>query len=99
MPSLNGGAGVALGTLTFTNSAGKTATLSVDSSMQTVGDVINAINSLSANNLDIQAGINSTGDGILLTDSSGGSGTLGVAEGNSTTAHDLNLLQTASTAP
>ena len=99
LSSFNGGAGVAQGTVNLTNSSGQMATLTVDSSMQTIGDVINTINSLSqANGLDIQAGINSTGDGILLTDSSGGPGVLNVAEGNSTTAQDLNLLQTASPA-
>ena len=93
LSSLNGGAGVAQGTVSLTNSTGKTATLTVDSSMQTVGDVINAINNLG---LGIQASINSTGDGILLTDSAG---MMSVAEGNSTTAHDLNLLQNASATP
>ena len=34
------------GRVTFTDSAGKTATLTVNSSMQTVGDVVNAINRL-----------------------------------------------------
>ena len=61
--------------------------------MQTVGDVVNAIN---RSRLSFQAGINTTGDGILLTDTGGGSGTLSVSEGNSTTASDLNLLQTPS---
>ena len=40
LSSLNGGGGVAAGTVKFTDSTGKTATLTVDSSMQTVGDVV-----------------------------------------------------------
>jgi flagellar hook-associated protein 2 len=97
LSSLNGGAGVADGTVKFTDSTGKTATLTVDSSMQTVGDVVNAINRLGVTaGLNITASLNSTGDGILLTDTGGGSGTMSVAEGDSTTAADLNLLQTAS---
>ena len=41
------------------------------------------------------ASINSTGNGILLTDTAGGAGKLTVREGNSTTAKDLNLVGTA----
>lgn len=89
LSSLNGGSGVADGSFTVTNSAGVTSTVNVTSSMQTVGDVINAIN-LQAKG--VQAEINSTGDGILLTDTAGGSGKLAVVEGSSTTAGDLNLL-------
>ena len=89
LSSLNGGAGVADGSFTITNSAGVTSTVSVTSSMQTIGDVINAIN-LHAKG--VQAEVNSTGDGILLTDAAGGSGKLSVAGGSSTTAGDLNLL-------
>jgi flagellar hook-associated protein 2 len=93
LADLNGGGGVAAGTLTLTDSAGASATLTVTSSMQTVGDVVNAINQLNVGtNLDITASINATGDGILLTDSSGGSGKLTVAEGSSTTAADLGLI-------
>ena len=92
LADLNGGGGVAAGTVTLTDSTGKTATLTVDSSMQTVGDVVNAINRLGVRaGLGISAGLNTTGDGILLTDSAGGSGTIG-SRGDSTTAADLNLL-------
>ncbi len=94
LSSLNGGGGVADGTVTFTDSTGNTATLTVDSSMQTVGNVVNAINRLGLGGLEITASLNRTGDGILLTDTAGGSGTMSVAEGDSTTAADLNLLQT-----
>ena len=57
--------------------------------MQTIGDVIDAINN---NTMGIQAAINSAGDGIVLQDKAGGTGTLGVSEGSSTTARDLHLL-------
>ena len=56
--------------------------------MQTIGDVIDAINRSTSG---VHAAINSTGDGIVLTDTANGSGTLSVTEGNSTTAHDLGL--------
>ena len=62
--------------------------------MQTIGDVIDAIN---RNTSGVHAAINATGDGIVLHDTANGSGTLSVAEGSSTTAHDLNLLAAATT--
>jgi flagellar hook-associated protein 2 len=95
LSSYNGGAGVAQGSFQITDSAGAVSTIDVDSSMQTIGDVINAIN---RNTAGVFAAINSTGDGIVLTDTANGSGTLNVTEGNSTTAHDLNLLGTETTA-
>ena len=94
LSSLNGGGGVASGSFTITNSAGVAATINVTSTMQTVGDVVNAIN---RNATGVVASINSTGDGILLTDTANGSGKLLVTEGSSTTAHDLNLVSAATT--
>jgi flagellar hook-associated protein 2 len=91
LSSLNGGAGVAAGNVTITDSTGKQVTFDVTSDMQTVGDVIQAINQLDSN---VQAQINSTGDGIELVDMGGGSGQLQVAEDGSTTAADLHLLGT-----
>jgi flagellar hook-associated protein 2 len=91
LSSLNGGAGVATGDVSITDSTGKQATLDVTSSMQTVGEVIQAINQLG---LSVQAEINPTGDGIQLVDTGGGTGQLQVAEDGSTTAADLNLLGT-----
>jgi flagellar hook-associated protein 2 len=95
LSGLNGGGGVTTGTFSITDSAGRATTINVTSSMQTVGDVIDAIN---RGTTGIHADVNAAGDGILLTDTAGGSGTLAVAEGNSTTAHDLNLLAAATTA-
>lgn len=92
--SLNGGGGVAKGSFTITDSAGGRATIAINSSMQTVGDVIDAIN---RNSTGVHADINATGDGIRLQDVAGGAGTLTVSEGGSTTAHDLNLLATVKT--
>jgi len=92
--SLNGGAGVATGNFTVTDSAGNATQINLTSSQQTVGDAIDAIN---RNTSGIHADINANGDGILLQDTAHGSGTLSIAEGNSTTAHDLNLLVTANT--
>jgi flagellar hook-associated protein 2 len=91
LSSLNGGAGVTTGNVTITDSTGKQVTLDVTSDMQTVGDVIQAVNQLDSN---VMAQINSTGDGIELVDTGGGSGQLQVAEDDSTTAADLHLVGT-----
>ncbi len=89
LSSYNAGAGIAPGSFTINNSAGDSFSISVTSHLQTIGDVIDAINT---NTYGINAAINSTGDGIVLTDTAKGSGTLSVAEGGSTTAQDLHLL-------
>jgi flagellar hook-associated protein 2 len=90
LAELNGGAGVAQGTLTIRDSTGKAAVLDLSQSgIQTVGDVIQAIHRL---NLSVRAEINDTGDGIRIVDTGGGSGTLAVTEGSSTAARDLHLL-------
>ncbi len=89
LSSYNGGAGVTQGSFQITDSAGHVSTIQVTSDTQTIGDVINLIN---RNTTGVHAAINSTGDGIVLTDTAGGSGTLSVAEGDSTTAQNLYLL-------
>jgi flagellar hook-associated protein 2 len=94
LSAYNGGAGVAQGSLQITDSAGNISTIKVTSSMQTIGDVIDAIN---RGTTGVHAAINSTGDGIVLTDVAHGTGTLSVTEGSSTTAHDLNLLSPETT--
>ncbi len=87
---LNGGAGVARGRLTIRDSSGQQDELNLaGSNIQTVGDVIRAINRL---DLQIRAKLNETGDGIRILDLAGGTGTLTVVEGSSTTAADLHLL-------
>ncbi|MHB8899443.1 MAG: flagellar filament capping protein FliD [Thermoguttaceae bacterium] len=94
LSDLNGGSGVRTGKIKITDSKGTASTLEVTSDMETIGDVIKAINRLS---VDVYAEINETGDGIVLRDQAGGTGTLTVAETNSTTAADLHLLGAAKT--
>jgi flagellar hook-associated protein 2 len=90
LSTLNGGAGVAQGTFTITDSDGNKGTVNLaQSGINTVGDVIRAINRLG---IKVQASLNSTGDGIVIEDTANNpSGTLSVQEGNSTTAADLHL--------
>lgn len=94
--SLNGGNGVARGTINITDNAGLKKSLTIDDSVKTVGDLINKIDNLG---LAIDARINDAGDGIVLVDTTDGSGaSLAVTEGNSTVARDLHLLSAATTA-
>ncbi len=94
LTQFNGGAGVALGQFQIQNSKGQTAVVDLSQgSFNTIGDVINAIN---AKNIGVTASIDKTGNGILLTDTAGGAGTLAVSDLNGgTTAADLNIAGTA----
>jgi flagellar hook-associated protein 2 len=93
LSQLNGGQGVELGSFSITNSAGARTTIDLtQGTYNTVGDVINAINSADAG---VKASINSTGNGILLTDKADGAGKLTVADIDGTSAADLNIAGTA----
>lgn len=94
LADLNGSRGVAEGKFTITDSAGKSATITVDEDITTLGDVIKEINRAG---IGITASLNATGDGILMTDTAGGTGRMAVTEGAATTAADLHLLTSATT--
>jgi len=87
--NLRGGLGTTLGTIDITNRLGGGAT-SVDlSSAESVSDVIDLINDAGAG---VTASINNAGNGILLTDTTGGSASnLIVADNTGTAAADLGL--------
>ena len=87
LSELNGGAGVAVGSIRITDASGSTATIDLSSAV-TVDDVLNAINESSG--VNVTASVN---DGALeLTDNSGGAGTLTIQNvGSTTTASDLGL--------
>ena len=89
----NGGKGIGTGSFKVTNGSGLSATIDLSKGTFTkIGDVINAIN---AKNLGVTASINANGNGLLLTDTSGGAGHLAVKDVNGTTATDLNIAGTA----
>jgi flagellar hook-associated protein 2 len=89
LSQLNGGAGIQPGRFQITDSSGKAALVDLTgTNINTVGDVITAINTSGAG---VSASINSTGDGILLTDIAGGGGTLKVTDQGGTTAASLML--------
>lgn len=95
LASYNGGGGVGTGTFKITGTGGQSATINVNSQINTIGDLLNAINST---NIGVTAQINSTGDGIELVDTAHGSGTLQVTAGSTTTAQDLHLTGASTTA-
>jgi flagellar hook-associated protein 2 len=95
--SLNGGKGVVFGDIRITDSKGVTRTANLKSSglePKTVGDVIDAINLLT-NGVD--ARINDAGDGVILVDTAGGAGPLGVTDLSGDIAKSLNLTRASKT--
>lgn len=108
--SLNGGAGITQGSISISDRAGNTASISV-SSTDTIGNIISRINSTGVN---VTASINSNGNGLQLVDNntvitqsmtvsevSGGStamelGILGKRDGT-LSGSDLNPVMTTST--
>lgn len=85
----NGGRGVTPGKFKITSAAGNTATIDLSApGTVRLGQVIDRIN---AAGIGVTASVNAKGDGLLLTDSSGGAGKLEVEDTNSTTATDLNI--------
>ncbi len=90
LATLNGGQGIDKGTFTITNAAGTSATVDLTGpNVTTVGDVLYQINSKGL--AGVSATINATGNGIELTDTSGGAGRLTVADTSGTAAADLNI--------
>ncbi|MFA5864613.1 MAG: flagellar filament capping protein FliD [Phycisphaerae bacterium] len=98
LSQLNGGTGVAAGSFSITDSAGNKATVVLSSanlSTKTVGDLLDLIK---GQGVGISAAINATGDGIAITDTAGGAGTLTIGNvGSSTTASNLNIAKMADT--
>ena len=92
LDALNGDQGVQLGSIQITDAAGHTADINL-STAYTVNDVINAIN----NNGVADVTASTEGGHIVLTDTSGGSGSLTVANLNGDqTATNLGINQTSS---
>lgn len=87
----NSGQGVDERSFVITDSSGAIGAVNLATEgLETVGDVIDAINGLG---IGVAASINATGDGIQLRDTAGGAGTLSVEEsGTGSAAQDLGLL-------
>ncbi|QDT67770.1 Flagellar hook-associated protein 2 [Planctomycetes bacterium MalM25] len=100
LSDLNGGEGVSLGRIRITGSDGGTSDIDLRFTGQdepTLGDVIRSIN-LRTGDTGVEASLNATGDGLLLTDTAGGSGTLTVSElSGGSTAEGLRILGASTT--
>jgi flagellar hook-associated protein 2 len=94
--SLNGGSGLSLGNVTFTDREGETKTINF-SGANNVQDIINDINNTSG--LKLRASVKSSGNGIQITDTSnGGTGNITIADANGgTTATELGIAGTYNT--
>jgi flagellar hook-associated protein 2 len=89
--ALNGNQGVQAGKIRITDAAGHTATVDL-SNAYTVNDVVNAIN----NNGTAQVTASTSGGQLVITDQSGGSGTLSVGNvSGDHTASDLGIAQSS----
>jgi len=97
LADLNGGQGVSAGSFRITNTLGASAVVDLSQTDdERLSDVIEEINS---RGIGVTASINATGDGLVLTDTNGGSLQLEVEEvGAGTTAADLGILGTADVA-
>jgi flagellar hook-associated protein 2 len=94
LSQLNGGKGIDQTSFTISNSKGQQTTIDLDSTaITTVGDLLYQINSKDLNG--VTAAINSTGNGIVLNDTSGGAGKLTVTDVNGTAASDLKIAGTS----
>ncbi len=96
LDQLNGGTGITRGKFKITSSTGRSTIIDLTQGNETtLGDVIRKINMAE---IGVTASINTTGDGLLLTDTASGASLLKVEEDSGgKTAADLNILGTAAT--
>lgn len=91
MSQLNGGTGISRGKISVTDRDGKVAVVDLSKALA-LNDVLDTINNTTG--IDVTASVDN--DGFVLTDTSGGGGTLSVADiDNSGTAASLGLNTTA----
>jgi len=91
LSTLNGGNGVEAGQLSLTDRSGATGVVDL-SSARTLQDVIDLINA--DGTTSIRASVNDAGSGLRLTDASGGSGNIVVADVSGSVATGLGLAGT-----
>ncbi|MEM9083713.1 MAG: flagellar filament capping protein FliD, partial [Planctomycetota bacterium] len=91
----NNGQGVGLGTFRITDASGGVEEIEINSSHENLADIINLINSRP--NIDVTAAINDNGDGIVITDTSGATGSnkqLLIEDVSGTVASNLRIAGT-----
>ncbi|MGP1347012.1 MAG: flagellar filament capping protein FliD [Phycisphaerales bacterium] len=89
LSTLNNGEGLGTGTFRITDSAGETTTVNVGSSMRTVDDLLQFINSRPG--VEIEARVNENGDGIEIVDNAGGGGNLVIDDESGAVAKRLRI--------
>jgi flagellar hook-associated protein 2 len=108
LSDMNYGKGIAAGSFTITDSAGRSTTISVSNPKTTrLQELLRQINSAADGSSQttsegqttikphVEARINDTGDGIVIVDKAGGEGHLTITDGGGTAAHDLKIAGTA----
>ncbi len=85
--SLNGGTGLALGTIGIVDRTGATATVDLTGATS-VQDILSTLNQ---SGVGIKASLNASGNGIQLTDTTGGAGPLKIFDVGSTSAAALGI--------
>jgi flagellar hook-associated protein 2 len=94
LSDMNVGKGIAAGSFKITDSAGHYTTINVSkSATMRLRDVINLINN-SSDNVNVEARISETGDGIEIIDRANGPGQMKIEDSGSTTASDLRIAGT-----
>lgn len=78
------------GSFLITDTAGNQETITISSSVTTIGGVLQRINN--ASTVQVTARLNDTGDGFLIEDTASGAGTLKIEEVTGSTASDLRIL-------
>ncbi len=86
--SLNGGSGLDVGVISIAASDGSPAVQVDLTDSQTLQDIISKINEAVPG---VKASVNAVGNGISITDTTGGAGTLVISDVSGTTAADLGL--------
>ncbi len=89
LSALNGGAGIGTGEISIIDASGTRHTMTVNSEVATVGELLAFFNSRP--DIEINARVNDTGDGILIEDTSGGTGSLIIEDVSGSVAENLNI--------
>lgn len=87
--ALNQGRGIDAGEIRITDASGDSTTITIRDDFQNVNELIEFLNSRP--NIEIEAAVNDTGDGIVIRDVSGGSGDLIIEDVTGTAARQLNI--------
>lgn len=92
LATLNGGRGIGTGTIRITDAAGGIATINIGEGQKSVDDLIQQL--ASAPGASFTVDVNDNGDGLIIRDTSNGTGSLKIEDVSGTVARSLNLVGT-----